>query len=99
MSPASLPLITVLFVAALAGETALRLWLASRQIRAVRAHRDRGPALFLERIAPPAQQRAADYTVARMRVGRWATVFEALIKLGLTLGGGLAALEVVVNRS
>jgi STE24 endopeptidase len=102
MSPAPatpLHLITVLFVLALAVETAIRLWLASRQISAVRAHRDRVPALFSERIALPDQQRAADYTVARVRVGRWATVFEALIKLGLTLGGGLALLDGVVRRS
>jgi STE24 endopeptidase len=102
MGPASespLHLITVLFLVALAGETAVRLWLSSRQIAAVSAHRDRVPELFCERISLSDQQRAADYTVARVRVGRWATVFEALIKLGLTLGGGLAALEVVVNRS
>jgi STE24 endopeptidase len=102
MNPASatpLHLITVLFVLALAGETAIRLWLASRQIRAVRAHRDRVPALFSERIALPDQQRAADYTAARVRVGRWATLFEAFIKLGLTLGGGLALLDGVVSRS
>src|ERR1700678_2770468 len=102
MSPASatpLHLITVLFVIALAGETATRLWLASRQIGAVSAHRDRVPDLFSERIGLPDQQRAADYTVARVRVGRWATVFEAIFKLGLTLGGGLAALEVVARRS
>jgi STE24 endopeptidase len=102
MGPASespLHLITVLFLVALAGETAVRLWLSSRQIAAVSAHRDRVPELFSERISLSDQQRAADYTVARVRVGRWATVFEALIKLGLTFGGGLAALEVVVNRS
>jgi STE24 endopeptidase len=98
-SESPLHLITVLFLVALAGETAVRLWLSSRQIAAVSAHRDRVPALFSERISLSDQQRAADYTVARVRVGRWTTVFEALIKLGLTLGGGLAALEVVVNRS
>ena len=89
----------MLFLVALAGETAVRLWLASRQIAAVSAHRDRVPDLFSERIALSDQQRAADYTVARVRVGRWATVFEALIKLGLTLGGGLALLDGLVNRS
>src|ERR1700677_312895 len=102
MSPASvtpLHLITVLFAIALAGETATRLWLASRQIAAVSAHRDRVPELFCERISLSDQQRAADYTVARVRVSRWATVFEALIKLGLTLGGGLALLDGLVNRS
>jgi STE24 endopeptidase len=89
----------VLFLVALAGETAVRLWLTSRQIAAVSAHRDRVPDLFSERITLPDQQRAADYTVARARVGRWATAFEALIKLGLTLGGGLALLDDIVGRS
>jgi STE24 endopeptidase len=93
-----MPLITVLFLVALAGETVIRLWLASRQIAAVSAHRDRVPGLFSERIALSDQQRAADYTVARVRVGRWATLFEALIKLGLTLGGGLALIDGLVNR-
>lgn len=102
MGPASespLHVITVLFLVALAGETAVRLWLSTRQIAAVNAHRDRVPDLFFERISLSDQQRAADYTVARVRVGRWATVFEALIKLGLTLGGGLALLDSLVSRA
>jgi STE24 endopeptidase len=90
---------TVLFVAALIAETAVRLWLASRQIAAVRAHRDRVPKLFAGRIELAEQQRAADYTVARARVTRWATGFEALIKLLLTLGGGLAACQALIGRA
>jgi STE24 endopeptidase len=90
---------TVLFVAALIAETAVRLWLASRQIAAVRAHRDRVPELFAGRIELAEQQRAADYTVARARVTRWATGFEALIKLLLTLGGGLAVCQALVGRA
>ncbi|MGA2397923.1 MAG: M48 family metallopeptidase [Steroidobacteraceae bacterium] len=90
---------TVLFVAALIAETAVRLWLSSRQIAAVRAHRDRVPELFSGRIALAEQQRAADYTVARAHVTRWATGFEALIKLALTLGGGLAAIQALIGRA
>jgi STE24 endopeptidase len=90
---------TVLFVAALIAETAVRLWLSSRQIAAVRAHRDRVPEPFAGRIALAEQQRAADYTVSRGQVTRWATVFEALIKLALTLGGGLAAIQMLVGRA
>jgi STE24 endopeptidase len=91
-------LITVLFLVALAGETGIRLWLASRQVAAVSAHRDRVPDLFAQRIALADQQRAADYTVARVHAGQWATVFEALIKLALTLGGGLALLGRAADR-
>jgi len=90
---------TVLFVAALIAETAVRLWLSSRQIAAVQAHRDRVPELFSGRIALAEQQRAADYTVSRARATRWATGFEALIKLALTLGGGLELMQTLVGRA
>ena len=99
VSAAPLHSISALFLAALAGETAIRLWLASRQIAAVKAHRDRVPALFADRIALADQQRAADYTVARARAGRWATLFEAVFKLALTFGGGLALVDAWVAGS
>ncbi len=85
--------LTWMFLAALAGETATRLWLASRQIGAVTAHRNRVPEAFQGQIALADQQKAADYTLARVRLGRWATVFESLIKVGFTVGGGLAAVD------
>ena len=89
--------LTVLFVAMLIAQTAVRLWLSSRQIAAVRAHRDRVPELFAGRIELAEQQRAADYTAARAALSRWASGFEALIKLALTLGGGLAAIQMLVS--
>jgi STE24 endopeptidase len=85
--------LTLIFVVAIALETATRLWLASRQIAAVRAHRDSVPELFSAQITLQDQQKAADYTVARVRFGRWATVFEAAFKLALTLAGGIAAID------
>ena len=87
--------LTWAFLIALAAETLTRLWLGSRQIAAVQAHRDQVPAPFRGQIALADQQKAADYTTARVRLGRWATVVEALVKLVLTLGGGLAAVDAV----
>jgi len=91
--------ITWIFLAALAAETATRLWLASRQIDAVIAHRDRVPEAFQGQIALADQQKAADYTLARVRLGRWATVVESLIKVGFTVGGGLAAVDAWLRHS
>jgi STE24 endopeptidase len=85
--------LTWIFLAALAAETLTRLWLGTRQITAVQSHRNVVPELFRAQVAPADQQKAADYTIARVRMGRWATVFEALVKLALTLGGGLAAVD------
>ena len=76
----------------------MRLWLASRQIDCVRAHRDHIPDYFKGELALADQQRAADYTVARARFSRWSTLFEALIKLLLTIGGGLAALDALLRH-
>jgi STE24 endopeptidase len=81
------------FLIAIAAETLMRLWLGSRQIAAVQAHRDQVPVPFRGQITLADQQKAADYTAARAGLGRWATVVEALVKLMLTLGGGLAAVD------
>jgi STE24 endopeptidase len=91
--------LTWAFLIAVAAETVTRLWLASRQIAAVQAHRDEVPAPFRGQVAPADQQKAADYTAARVRLGRWATVVEALTKLGFTLGGGLAAINALWRHS
>src|SRR5258708_37489074 len=70
---------------AVGAETLTRLWLGSRQIAAVQAHRNEVPEPFRGQIALADQRKAADYTTARVRLGRWATVVEALVKLLLTL--------------
>jgi STE24 endopeptidase len=84
---------TVVFVLGVALETATRLWLASRQINAVQAHREDVPEMFRGQITPEDQRKAADYTVARAKLGRWATVFDGVFKLLLTVGGGIAAVD------
>ncbi|MEI6116172.1 MAG: M48 family peptidase, partial [Burkholderiales bacterium] len=43
-------MLTILFVIFLLASVALRLWLASRQVRHVLAHRDQVPAEFASRI-------------------------------------------------
>ena len=82
-----------LFVVALTAEALVRFWLSSRQIAAVRAHRDRVPEQFREQVELAEQQKAADYTIARAQLGRIGTVLEALIRLMFTLGGGIAVAD------
>src|ERR1700760_2717724 len=91
--------LTFIFVAAVVIETLTRLWLASRQIASVRAHRDSVPELFRAQISADDQRKAADYTVARVHFGRIATLFEALFKLALTVGGGIAAIDAAWRAS
>ena len=85
--------LTALFIIAVLAETATRWWLATRQVAAVQAHRDRVPELFRDQLALADQQKAADYTTARARLGRLQTVVEAALAIGLTVGGGIAAID------
>ncbi len=80
---------TWVFLAALGDALGTRLWLAQRQMRHVRAHRDAVPAMFADSIPLGAHQKAADYTVAKARLGMIDAVFDAAILLVLTLGGVL----------
>jgi STE24 endopeptidase len=80
---------TWLFLAALGVSTTLRVWLAVRQVRHVRAHRGSVPDTFAESIPLSAHQKAADYTVARARLGMVDIVVGAVMLLVLTLGGGV----------
>ncbi len=75
------------FLAALAAATLARLWLAQRQVRHVRAHRASVPAEFAEAIALAAHQKAADYTVAKARLGMLDVLLGAALLVALTLGG------------
>jgi len=84
---------SLVFVAALMSMSALRLWLAGRQISHVIARRAKVPAAFAGRIELAAHQKAADYTVARTRLGRLGLAVEVTILLAFTLGGGLQALH------
>jgi STE24 endopeptidase len=76
-----------IFLAALLAATAARLWLALRQMRHVRAHRDAVPATFAGTIPLAAHQKAADYTVAKVKLGMFDALLDAAVLLILTLGG------------
>ena len=80
---------TVVFLIALAVTTATRMWLAGRHIRHVLAYRDDVPAEFAASVTLSAHQKAADYTVAKTRLGRWETLVSVGLLLIFTLGGGL----------
>lgn len=80
---------TWLFLAALAGAALTRLWLARRQAAHVRAHRDAVPPGFADTMPLSAHQKAADYTVAKLRLGAADLLVGTAALLALTLGGAL----------
>ncbi len=85
--------LTLLFAAFLVMSLLARLWLATRQIRHVAGHRDAVPPAFAGVVSLDAHQRAADYTLAKLRFGLLTMAFGAAVLLGWTLLGGLDALN------
>ncbi|PRC92025.1 M48 family metallopeptidase [Solimicrobium silvestre] len=80
---------SVLFIVFLSLTLGCRFWLASRQIRFVQQHRATVPAQFAEKITLASHQKAADYTIAKAKLGIIDLFLGALILLALTLFGGL----------
>ncbi|WP_296655655.1 M48 family metallopeptidase [Paraburkholderia sp.] len=91
MSPALI--FSALFVIAAVAMVATKLWLASRQVRFVAAHRGAVPAQFSATIPLSAHQRAADYTITRTRLGVLEILLSAVVLIVLTLLGGVQALD------
>ncbi|UVW30020.1 M48 family metallopeptidase [Massilia sp. H6] len=84
---------SVLFVVFFALTLGLRFWLANRHIRHVLRHRASVPAEFASKVSLAAHQKAADYTVAKTRLGIVGLLWAGLVLIGFTLLGGLQALS------
>jgi STE24 endopeptidase len=86
-------------IAAVAASVGIELWLAHRQVQTVRAHRDGVPAAFAGTVSLEQHHKAADYTIARVRLQRIDTLLSAVLTLALTLGGGIAMIDALWRRS
>ena len=89
--------LSLVFAAALLASLLIKFWLATRQMRHVAAHRDAVPAPFVSTITLAAHQRAADYTLAKSRIGLLNMAFGAIVLLGWTLLGGIDALNIALR--
>lgn len=83
-------MLTIIVAFAIVAALLFEFWLDRRQIRHVAAHRDQVPAAFAGRISLEEHRKAADYTVARTRLGIAQDVVGALLSLVLLVGGGFA---------
>jgi STE24 endopeptidase len=84
-----MPDITFAFLALVLCNLIIRLWLCRRQTAAVQLHRNRVPDAFSTAIGLADHQKAADYTVAKMRLAQMLLLVETAWLLLLTLGGGI----------
>ena len=87
------------FAFALVLSAGVRFWLAARQVRHVAAHRDRVPPEFADRVPLAAHRRAADYTIARVRLGLVGMLAETALLVGFTFFGGVQWLHEVLTTA
>jgi len=84
---------TLLFLAMLLLSTLMRLYLSQRQISFVSQHREKVPPSFSDNISLDEHQKAADYTISKVKFGRLPLLYDVALLLIWTLGGGLDWLD------
>ena len=84
---------TAVFCVLLLSGLLTRLWLAHRQIRHIALHRDQVPSAFAGTVDLAAHRKAADYTIAKGRLGVLEMGLGAAVLIGWTLLGGLDLLN------
>ena len=88
--------LTLTLVVALLANVALKFWLNSRHVRHVAQHRPAVPAAYAQTVSLADHQKAADYTLSKVRLSQWDIALDAAILLAWTLLGGLNAMNQVL---
>ena len=89
-------MLTIIVALAIVAGFLFDIWLDRRQVRFVAAHRDEVPAAFAGRISLEDHRKAADYTIARQRLGMKRDIAGAALSMALLAGGGFALLQSTV---
>ena len=89
--------LTLVFAAFFAASLLTKLWLDSRQIRHVARHRAHVPPAFADEISLEQHQRAAAYTLDKLRFGLISGALGGALLVGWTLLGGLHTLNEFVR--
>jgi STE24 endopeptidase len=80
---------TIIFLFALTLSFSVQFWLAKRHAAYVAKHRSAVPVAFKDTVSLEAHQKAADYTLAKSKLGDIESVLGVIFLLLLTLGGGI----------
>lgn len=83
-------MLTTVFLLAVVLHLLVQVWLARRQISYVTEHSNEVPGRFRAVIEPAEHAKAAQYTAAKQRLAIFEAVFDSLVLLALTLGGGIS---------
>ncbi|HEY8096828.1 MAG TPA: M48 family metallopeptidase [Methylobacter sp.] len=80
---------TIVFLIALTLSFSVQFWLSKRHAGYVAKHRDAVPEAFKNTVSLEAHQKAADYTLAKSRLGDIDSIIGVILLLVMTLGGGI----------
>ncbi len=89
--------LSLTFSAAILASLLVKFWLATRQMRHLAAHRGAVPAQFVGVVTLEAHQKAADYALAKGRLGIVEEAVGSALLVAWTLLGGLSWLNGVVR--
>jgi len=92
-----MPIFSMLFIIMVVSATMTHLWLSLRQIKHVQKNRHLTPPAFTDKISLGEHQKAADYTVAREKLGNIELIIGMILLLIWTLGGGLELADQIVR--
>ena len=81
---------TIIFLIAVVISYAIQQWLSNRQKSFVLEHRSAVPEAFKDSVDLDAHQKAADYTIAKGKLGDIDSVVGVIFLILLTLGGGIS---------
>lgn len=87
----------ILFASFIALTLCLKIWISSRHIRNIQNNRDNIPDQFSSVINMNHHHKAADYTITKTKFGIIHTIYQGIILLLFTLGGGIEWLQTVTQ--
>lgn len=90
--------LTFIFAFFVVASLLTRLWLDARQSRHVAQHQHAVPGAFAQDVSLDSHQRAARYTLDKLRFGLVSATVSAAVLIGWTLLGGLGLLNAVVRE-
>ncbi len=92
-----MPLFSTLFIIMVFLSAFTHIWLSIRQINHVKNHREQTPKAFSEKITLEEHKKAADYTIAKEKLGNVELLIATTLLFIWTLGGGLEYLDQYVR--
>ncbi len=88
-----MPLFSTIFIIMVILSALIHFWLSQRQINYVTTHREKTPDAFAKKITLEEHQKAADYTIAKEKLGKIELLIGTVLIFIWTLGGGLEYLD------